>query len=166
MAIVRLVEGRLAWYPPGASAEPQWLDDDAAREHLRATLAQRRIKVCFAVPGEDALLLTLSVTRDEKKHISKSLPFMLEEQVAADVDTLHFAYSPLQEDEFAVAIAAQEKMAAVAGSARRFSGYPAMVCRSRCCCRGSMMNGVYCWKQTESFSALASVRDSLLKKSW
>ncbi|MEJ6540670.1 MAG: type II secretion system protein GspL, partial [Halioglobus sp.] len=111
MAIVRLVGGRLAWYPPSASAEPQWLDDDAAREHLRATLAQRRIKVCFAVPGQDALLLTLSVTRDEKKHISKSLPFMLEEQVAADVDTLHFAYSPLQEDDFAVAITAKEKMA-------------------------------------------------------
>ena len=110
MVIVRLVEGRLAWYPPGASAEPQWLEDDAAREHLRATLAQRRIKVCFAVPGEDALLLTLSVTRDEKKHISKSLPFMLEEQVAADVDTLHFAYDSLQEDELAVAITAQAKM--------------------------------------------------------
>ncbi len=111
MAIVRLVGGRLAWYPPGANTEPQWLDDDAAREHLRATLAQRRIKVCFAVPGEDILLLTLSVTSDEKKHISKSLPFMLEEQVAADVDALHFAYSLLQEHEYAVAITAQEKMA-------------------------------------------------------
>ena len=110
MAIVRLVEGRLAWYPPGTNAEPQWLDNDHAREHLHATLAQRRIKVCFAAPGEDILLLTLSVTPDEKKHISKSLPFMLEEQAAADVDTLHFAYSPLQQDEFGVAIAAREKM--------------------------------------------------------
>lgn len=110
MAVVRLVEGRLAWYPPGASAEPQWLDDDDAREHLRATLSQRRIKVCFAVPGEDVLLLTLSVTREEKKHISKSLPFMLEDQAAADVDTLHFAYSPLQDDDFGVAVTAREKM--------------------------------------------------------
>ena len=111
MAIVRLVEGRLAWYPPGGNAEVQWLEHDAAREHLRATLAQRQIKACFAAPGEDILLLTLSVTADEKKHISKSLPFMLEEQVAADVDTLHFAYSPLQEDEYAVAATAREKMA-------------------------------------------------------
>ncbi|MDG2045934.1 MAG: type II secretion system protein GspL [Halioglobus sp.] len=111
MAIVRLVEGRLAWYPPGASAEPQWLDDAAAREHLRATLAQRQIKACFAAPGEDVLLLTLSITPDEKKHISKSLPYMLEEQVAADVDTLHFASTPLQEGEYAVAATAREKMA-------------------------------------------------------
>jgi type II secretion system protein L len=105
-----LVEGRLAWYPPGTSAEPLWLDDDIAREHLRATLAQRRTKVCFAVPGADARLLTLPVTPDEKKHISKSLPFMLEEQVAADVDTLHFAYCPLDEGDYAVAITALEKM--------------------------------------------------------
>lgn len=111
-AVVRLVEGRLAWYPPGASVEPQWLDDDSAGDKLRATLAQRRIKVCFAVPGADARLMTLSVAPEEKKHISKSLPFMLEERVAADVDNLHFAYCPLENDNFAIAITAQAKMEA------------------------------------------------------
>ena len=109
-AVVRLVEGRLAWYPPGASVEPQWLDDDSARDKLRATLAQRRVRVCFAVPGEDARLMTLSVAPEEKKHISKSLPFMLEEQVAADVDNVHFAYYPLEDNNFAIAITAKAKM--------------------------------------------------------
>ena len=110
-AVVRLVENRLAWYPPGASVEPQWLDDDSAADKLRATLAQRRVKVCFAVPGFDARVTTLAVAPEEKKHLSKSLAFMLEEQFAADVDKLHFAFCPLENDTFAVAITAQAKMA-------------------------------------------------------
>ena len=110
-AVVRLVEDQLVWYPPGADTEPRSLDDDIARENLRATLVQRRADVCFAVAGADARLLTLPVTPAEKKHISKSLPFTLEEQVAADVDDLHFAYCPLDKDNFAVAIVAREKMA-------------------------------------------------------
>ena len=111
-AIVRLVEGRLAWYPPGAGLEPEWLDDEVVEEKLRSTLAQRRGKVCFAAPGADVRLMALEVAPEEKKHISKSLPFTLEEEVAADVEQLHFAYSPLDSDTYAVAITAQAKMAA------------------------------------------------------
>jgi type II secretion system protein L len=110
-AIVRLVEGRLAWYPPGAGTEPLWLDNDVAAANLRATLSQRRTTVCFAVPGADARLLILPVAPEEKKHLSKSLAFMLEEQIAADVDDLHFAYTPLADDRFAVAIVAKSVMA-------------------------------------------------------
>ncbi len=109
-AVVRLVEGRLAWYPPGASLEPQWLDDDSAADTLRATLAQRRVKVCFAVPGADARVTTLVVAPEERKHLSKSLPFMLEEQFAADVDKLHFAFCALDNGMVAVASTAQAKM--------------------------------------------------------
>lgn len=109
-AVVRMIEGRLAWYPPGAGIEPLWLDEDGARDNLKATLAQRRTKVCFAVPGADARLMTLAVTPEEKKHIGKSLPFTLEEQVAADVDSLHFAYCPLENDNYAIAVTSQEKM--------------------------------------------------------
>lgn len=109
-AVVRLVEGRQAWYPPGAATQPQWLDDEVAEQNLRATLAQRRQKVCFAVPGADARLLTVTVAPQEKKHLSQSLPYTLEEQVAADVDKLHFAFCPLEENTYAVAIAAQSKM--------------------------------------------------------
>jgi len=109
-AVVRLIGDRLAWYPPGAGVEPQWLEDEAARDNLHAVLAQRRIKVCFAAPGGDTRLLTLPVAPEEKKHLSRSLPFSLEEQVAADVDHLHFAFCPLQDDTYAVAIAARHKM--------------------------------------------------------
>ncbi|MEZ5573980.1 MAG: type II secretion system protein GspL [Halioglobus sp.] len=109
-AVVRLIADRLAWYPPGAGVEPQWLEDEAVSEKLRAMLAQRRIKVCFAAPGADTRLLTLTVAPEEKKHLSRSLPYTLEEQVAADVDNLHFAFCPLEDNTFAVAIAARDKM--------------------------------------------------------
>ena len=110
IAVIRLIQGRLAWYPPGASEEPRWLDNDAEREHLRATLAPRMVTPCFAVPGADVRLLPLSITADERKHIVKSLPFMLEEQVAADIEELQFAHQFLDKTHLSVAICSTQKM--------------------------------------------------------
>ena len=110
VAVIRLFEGRLVWYPPGSSQEPRSLDDDVARQALRATLSQRRTRVCFAVPGFDARLLSLPVTAAEKKHINRSLPFMLEEDVAVDIEDLHFAHCALDKDSLAVAVCARERM--------------------------------------------------------
>ncbi|RLA44800.1 MAG: type II secretion system protein GspL, partial [Gammaproteobacteria bacterium] len=110
IAVIRLIQGRLAWYPPGASEEPRWLDNDADREQLRAALAPRMVNPCFAVPGADVRLLLLSITADERKHIVKSLPFMLEEQVAADIDELQFAYQTLDKTHLSVAVCSTQKM--------------------------------------------------------
>ena len=108
--VVRLVEGRLAWYPPGASEEPQWLDNDIAREKLRSVLAQRSVGICFAVPGGDVRLLTLQVTAAERKHIGKSLPYTLEEQVAEDIDDLHFSSCSIDKETLGVAVCARDAM--------------------------------------------------------
>ena len=110
IGVIRLLEKRLAWYPPGASEEPLWLDDDTARENLRAALVQRRLNLCFAAPAAEVRLLLLAVSADERKHIAKSLPFMLEEEVAADVDELHFAACALDRARLGVGICAREKM--------------------------------------------------------
>jgi general secretion pathway protein L len=108
--VIRLLQGRLAWYPPGASDEPQWLDNDIARENLRAALSQQRVVPCFAVPGDDVRLMQIEISAQEKKHIGKSLAFLLEEQVAADIEELHFASMPLDKSHLAVAICALDKM--------------------------------------------------------
>jgi type II secretion system protein L len=108
--VIRELQGRLAWYPPGSSDEPRWLDNDLEREKLHASMAQRNLAVCFAVPGAELRLLALPVAAQEKKHIGKSLPFMLEEQVAEDIDELHFAASPLDSASMAVGICTREKM--------------------------------------------------------
>lgn len=110
ITVIRLIRGRLAWYPPGAGEEPRWLDDEAAREGLRAVLSQQRSTSVFAAPGADVRLLRLAVSPEEKKHIGKSLPFMLEEQVARDIDELHFASVALDKLELGVAICSAERM--------------------------------------------------------
>jgi type II secretion system protein L len=109
-AVIRVLQGKLAWYPPGSSDEPQWLDNDLSREKLRATLAQRKVTVCFAVPGADVRLLSMTLGADEKKHIGKSLPFMLEEQVAQEIEDLHFATGALQQDSLAVGLCSHQAM--------------------------------------------------------
>ncbi len=111
-AVIRLVNGRLAWYAPGASEEPRWLDDEQARDSLYALVAEQRSAPCFAAPGADVRLLRLAFTPEEKKHIGKSLPFMLEERVAEDVDQLHFASVPLGKLELGVALCSAAKMQA------------------------------------------------------
>lgn len=108
--VIRLVEGRLAWYPPGSGEEPLWLDNDIAREKLRQALSQQRLSPRFAVPGADVRLLRMAISAAEKKHIGKSLAFMLEEQVAEDIEELHFASVMLDKLELGVAICSVEKM--------------------------------------------------------
>ena len=96
----------LSWFAPGAAqAEP------VSAAELRARLAARREhRVIFAVPGADTRLLELPVAREERRHLDASLPFMLEESLSADIETLHFARAPLEAGRYAVAVSAQNAM--------------------------------------------------------
>ncbi len=89
--MIRLKAGRLAWYPPDAGGTLCFLDDELAREQLQLAANQPGARVCFAAPGADVTLFQMEIGPQEKKHIGKSLPFMLEESVAADIDDLHFS---------------------------------------------------------------------------
>lgn len=111
-AIIRLVGGRLAWYAPGASDGPRWLDDEQVRERLQAVVAEQRSAPLFAAPGADVRLLQLHLSAEEKKHSGKSLPFMLEERVAEDIEQLHFASVSLDKLDLAVALCRVEQMQA------------------------------------------------------
>lgn len=126
-SVIRLVQGRLAWYSSGGAPSggvpsggdtpadsdgPLWLDSEDARQSLRAALSQQRSRPCFAAPGADVRLVRVPVSAAEKKHIGKSLPFMLEEQVVEDIEQLHFASVPLDKLELGVAICARDKMLA------------------------------------------------------
>ena len=111
ITVLRLIEGRLAACAPGSDEHPQWLDEHDSRARLQEASAQRRTNVVFAAPGEDVRLQRLQISPEEKKHLEKSLPYMLEEQVAEDVDGLHFATAPLGHLSYAVALCSQAKMA-------------------------------------------------------
>jgi len=109
-AVIRLTEGRLAWYPPGAGGAPRSLDDEALREQLKLTASQPGSTVCFAAPGADVRLCQLDILPAEKKHIAKSLPFMLEEGLAEDIEDLHFARGMQGKSVVTAAICRREKM--------------------------------------------------------
>ena len=96
----------LSWFAPGAAqAEP------VSAAELRARLAARREhRVILAVPGADTRLLELPVAREERRHLDTSLPFMLEESLSEDIETLHFARQSLEAGRYAVAVSAQNAM--------------------------------------------------------
>jgi len=66
--------------------------------------------VCFAAPGADVRLCQLDILPAEKKHIAKSLPFMLEEGLAEDIEDLHFARGMQGKSVVTAAICRREKM--------------------------------------------------------
>jgi type II secretory pathway component PulL len=109
-AVIRWLEGELVWYPPGSSAPPRRLSDEAELEQLRSIVAARRAPLIYAAPGADVTLRELGFTAQEKRHIGKSLPFLLEDEFAADIDTLHFASRPLGKLRMGVAVCEHERM--------------------------------------------------------
>lgn len=120
--VIRLVNGRLAWYAPGASDEPRWLDEADARESLYAAMSEQRMSPCFAAPGADVRLLRLSLSSEEKKHIARSLPFMLEERVTEDIEQLHFASVALDKLDLGVAVCSTERMQSWQSELAEFPG--------------------------------------------
>ncbi|MGB0287387.1 type II secretion system protein GspL [Aequoribacter sp.] len=71
---------------------------------LHALLQNDRSSVVFAFPSEQATLLTHQVEKAERKLLSQSLPYSLEDRLAEDIDELHFAHRWLNEGEVAVAV--------------------------------------------------------------
>lgn len=112
LAVVRLLDDVLAWYPPGAGEQPRLLDSPEALIRFRETLKSSRLQACFAAPGTELRLLQLTVSPEEKKHLQQALPFLLEEQLAEDIEALHFATCPLDSNTFGVALCRHATMAA------------------------------------------------------
>lgn len=121
VAVIRRINGLLAWYPPGASEGARLLDKESEQEALRSALRERRYTPVFAVPGDEARLLRLAIAAEERRHLAKSLPFMLEEALAADVSDLHFASHPLDKLDYAVAVCSIADMEAYR---QQLSHYP------------------------------------------
>jgi len=109
-AVIRLLGGEPVCYPPGAADSPVSLAEGEQREQLAAQLQARRAPLLFAAPGGDVTLRELTVTPAERRHIGRSLPFLLEDDFAGDVDDLHFASRPLGKLTFGVAACRHEAM--------------------------------------------------------
>jgi len=110
--VIRCIRGELAWYPPGSDEGPRWLRSEAEQEALCAAISERRLVPVFAVPAEEARLINVEIRPEERRHIVRSLPFMLEDALTQDVDDLHFAMQPLDKEHYAVAVCSMACMRA------------------------------------------------------
>lgn len=90
--VLRYSSGELRWTGAGDDSGTRSLAEPAVCEELRAALAARRGRLVFAAPGEQVRLLSLSVSPEEKKHLARALPFLIEEEVAEDIDAVHVAH--------------------------------------------------------------------------
>lgn len=80
-----------------------------APETLAAQAAGRR--TVLLVPGTDVSLFRVAVPTDNRQRMRRAVPYALEEQLADDVETLHFAVGSRGSDgRVDVAVAARERM--------------------------------------------------------
>ena len=101
---VVLIQGEsMIWLEP-AVARRHDLAEPQALELLKNELQQNSHSVVFAVPGGDCRLLELDVAPEERRHLDASLPFMLEEALADDIESLHFARAELTKERIGVAV--------------------------------------------------------------
>ena len=69
------------------------------------------LKTTLLVPAEWVTLTTADIPSQQAKHILKALPFALEEQLATDIDDLHFALGDRKKGEpIPVAVVDRDKM--------------------------------------------------------
>jgi type II secretion system protein L len=98
-----LIGQELFWYPPGSSGDPRPLADPGELSQLQSMAAARRAPLVFAAPGADIRLQEVEFSAAEKRHIAKSLPFMLEDEFASDLEEMHLASQALDKLRLAVA---------------------------------------------------------------
>ncbi|VAW78703.1 hypothetical protein MNBD_GAMMA15-2316 [hydrothermal vent metagenome] len=68
-------------------------------------------RVVVIVPGEEVLLSEVRVPGRNRQRVLRAIPFALEEQLASDVELLHFAIGAAQEDEhYPVAVVDRSRM--------------------------------------------------------
>ena len=94
----------------GADGKPLTQVLRGAPASLAAQAAGRR--VVLAVPGTDVSLFRVELPTDNRQRMRRAVPYALEEQLADDVDTLHFAVGSRGDDgRVGVAVVARERMA-------------------------------------------------------
>ncbi len=104
--------------------------DDAPAEIQRGSLDEVAAQahgttVIVLVPGIDVLLLTAQVPTQNRQRILKAVPFLLEDQLASDVDDLHFAVGDrAPSGHVPCAVVARERMSEWVNRLREFNIQP------------------------------------------
>lgn len=89
-----------------------------------AAAAQRR-RVVVLVPGEEVALMDAEIPTRKRQRILQAAPWVLEEHLAQDVESLHFAIGPrLENDRIRIGVIAKETMNRVVARLRESAIIP------------------------------------------
>lgn len=98
--------------PQSDSFEWAALSDSGSGESMRGTLSQlaatvreftAQVQLVFLVPAVDALVRVFDFTEKERKHVMKTIPYMLEEDLLGEADDLHFVHGKAKQNQITVA---------------------------------------------------------------
>lgn len=129
--------------------------------------------VVIGLPSDDVRTAVLEVSADERKHLASSLPYMMEEQVADDVEDLHFVSAPINEENYLVAFTRKAQMAnwieALPGAEELKLFSPEALClpvnSNECCIVVHDQEAVMRWSESQGarvdLTLLSVVLDSL-----
>ena len=90
--ILRLARGqeeRVSWMSADARGQPLAAPQSGTLSQAASAAAGRRVAV--VVPSSDVLMTTVDLPVKSGVRVQQVVPFALEEQLAADIETLHFA---------------------------------------------------------------------------
>lgn len=132
--------------------------------------------VVIGLPSDDVRTAVLEVSADERKHLASSLPYMMEEQVADDVEDLHFVSAPIDEEAYLVAFTRKAQMSnwieALPGAEELKLFSPEALCLpvngNECCIVVQGQEAVMRWSESQGarvdLTLLSVVLDSLPDK--
>ena len=102
-------DGRVPYALAGSQPELGLRTEHATLDTILGLAAGRRVVVF--VPGADVRLAAVTVPARQPQKVLQAAPYALEDQMAEDVDTLHFAIGPRQAGgSHPVAVASRERM--------------------------------------------------------
>ena len=92
--VLRMPEGSrpATWIVVDAFGNRMGEPASGALAEAAAAVRGRRLRVC--VPGAQAILLYADLPTHNSRKIQQAVPFALEDKLAEDIDTLHFALGP------------------------------------------------------------------------
>ncbi|QDX29334.1 type II secretion system protein GspL [Dickeya poaceiphila] len=103
----------LEWLIWSVSRHQTLTRGSGTQESLQAVLADYPVmSMRVLVPSTDVTFHNLSLPRQSRRQLLQAIPFMLEEQVASDIDQLHFAVMDIQGDNATVAVVQTSRLQA------------------------------------------------------
>lgn len=107
-------------FPRSEGESPRWYLVDAQGNRVgtpqsgdwsECGAAAERRRVVVLVPGEEVALMDAEIPTRKRQRILQAAPWVLEEHLAQDVESLHFAIGPrLEDDRVRIGVVARETM--------------------------------------------------------